>query len=183
MAQIPLELVEAARNGTPGSLEPLIEAIWPIAYRLSLAIAGDPQGAEDAAQESCITVCRIVGTLRKADAFRAWLYRIVVRQVSCLKRQKPWSELVSESLPYYVDEATSIDVAQALSRLSKNLRQVVVLRYFEDLSSQEIGAILGVPAATVRFRLMTAKRRLRPMLDDTLNRDTPVEDEVRIHAI
>ena len=181
--QIPLELVEAAINGTPDSLERLVEVIWPVAYRLSLAIVGEPQGAEDAAQESCVIVCRIIGTLRKTAAFRAWLYRIVVRQASALKRQKMWSETVSESVPYYVDETSAIDVSQALSRLSKKLREVVVLRYFEDLSSQEIGTILGVPSATVRFRLMTAKRRLRPLLDDTPQHDVAVEEKVRFHAI
>jgi len=41
-----------------------------------------------------------------------------------------------------------------------------VLRYFEDFSSAQIASILGIRAPTVRFRLIVARRRLRPLLDD-----------------
>ena len=67
-----------------------------------------------------------------------------------------------------------------LDTLAPELRSVVVLRYFEDLTSREIGTVLGVPAPTVRFRLMVALRRLRPLLDIT-DRVTPAT-EVRSHA-
>lgn len=80
------------------------------------------------------------------------------------------------------DETASVDVWQALS-LPKKLRDVVVLRYFEDLSSREIASVLGVPDGTVRFRLMIAKRRLRPLLDDSFQNVTQATSEVRTNAI
>jgi predicted RNA polymerase sigma factor len=70
----------------------------------------------------------------------------------------------------------------AYSVLGQRLRAVVVLRYFEQLNSREIAAILRVPDGTVRFRLNRAKQRLRPLLDDEQPFNaTP--NEVRIHAV
>jgi RNA polymerase sigma-70 factor (ECF subfamily) len=74
-------------------------------------------------------------------------------------------------------------VWRALSALSHKLREVVVLRYFEDLSSPEIGSVLGIPEGTVRFRLMIARQRLRPLLDDYSERFSQSSGEARINAI
>jgi len=81
------------------------------------------------------------------------------------------------------DQSATIDVWRALSALSHKLREVVVLRYFEDLSSPEIASVLGVPEGTVRFRLMIARQRLRPLLGDYNERFSQSSGEARINAI
>ncbi|MEO6912468.1 MAG: RNA polymerase sigma factor, partial [Candidatus Baltobacteraceae bacterium] len=164
---VPTELVEAARDGSPAQIERLVEAIWPDAYRLARAILGERQGAEDAAQEACIILYRTISSLRSSDAFRAWFYRIVVREASELKRRGYRIGQAPEAAPDCTDQTAAIDVWRALSALPQHLREVVVLRYFEDFSSREIASILQIPDGTVRFRLMIARRRLRPLLGDT----------------
>jgi len=180
---VPTELIDAARDGGPVQVERLLELIWPDAYRLARAILADQQGAEDAAQEACIILYRTIRSLRSADAFRVWFYRIVVREASELKRRRSRAEQAIESAPNVCDQAESIDVWRALSALPQHLRDVVVLRYFEDLSSREISSVLQIPDGTVRFRLMIAKRRLRPMLGDTPVYITHAASEVRTNAI
>ena len=59
---------------------------------------------------------------------------------------------------------------------------VVVLRYFEELSSREIASVLRIPDGTVRFRLMLAKRALRPLLDNAAI-ETQTSHEVTRHAL
>jgi RNA polymerase sigma-70 factor (ECF subfamily) len=180
---VPMELVEAARAGGPLQIEQLVEAVWPDAYRLARAILGERQGAEDAAQEACIILYRSIATLRSSAAFRVWFYRIVVREASDLKRRRSQSEPISETLSSRTEQTESIDVWRALSVLPQHLRDVVVLRYFEDLSSREIGFVLGIPDATVRFHLAIARRRLRPLLDDYPPQFTHAANEERTNAI
>lgn len=163
---IPVTMVEAARTGGPREIEALLQAAWPDAYRLALAILGQKEPAEDAAQEACIAMFRSVGSLRRADAFRTWSYRIIVREALKQKKLRV-AEDASGTAFYEEDPSSSLDLWRALNALPFALRTAVVLHYFESLSTPEIGAILGIPQATVRFRLFTARRRLQHLLSDT----------------
>lgn len=175
------ELIEAAQKGAPSEVERLLEAIWPDAYRLAYSVLRDAQRAEDAAQEACIIIYRTIASLRSPLAFRVWVYRIVVRAAIGLRPQGIAEQI---SLPIEATEAsvTAIDVWRALSTLPTKLRDVIVLRYFEDLSSREIACIMRLPEGTVRFRLAIAKRRLRPQLICT-DQKIPSNSEVRRHAV
>jgi RNA polymerase sigma-70 factor (ECF subfamily) len=182
MIPISADLIEAAKGGEAEHVERLVTAIWPDAYRLARAIVGERQGAEDVAQEACIILYRTVGSLRSTEAFRVWFYRIVVREASELKRRRSRIEPAPDALPESADQAASIDVWRALSGLPQHLRDVVVLRYFEDLSSREIASVLRIPDGTVRFRLMIARRRLRPLLGEHPEHPTQ-PNEVTTHAV
>ena len=165
-------LAEAARRGERGALDTLVRAVWPDAYRLAYGILAERHAAEDAAQEACIALTRRLGSLRSADAFRTWFARIVVREASAAKKRRSRSvaadtlDVTGAAAPDFADSAASVDLWRGLASLPSALRTIVVLRYFEDLSSREIGAVLGIPAPTVRFRLMRALHRLRPLLAD-----------------
>lgn len=180
---VPHELVEAARGGGPREVESLVEAAWPDAYRLALAILGDRSAAEDAAQEACIILYRSVSSLRSAGAFRVWFYRVVVRAASGLKRRRDRVEPATPAPSDVADHAASMDIWRALSALPQKLRDVVVLRYFEDLTSREIASVLRIPDGTVRFRLMIAMRHLRPLVGDRPEPLAHPAAEVRAHAI
>lgn len=177
--QIPTALVEAAQRGGSADIDALVKAIWLDACRLAYAIVGDRATAEDAAQEACITMYRTITMLHSPAAFRVWFYRILVRAASRVKAKGAPRETHCEETSYRVDDPASIDVWRALATLPVHLRDVVVLRYFEGLSSREIASVLRVPAGTVRFRLMIAMRRLRPLLDDA----SPLSREVQTHAV
>jgi len=177
------ELVDAARTGGRDEIEVLLRTVWPDAYRLARAILGEDQPAEDAAQEACIIVYRTVASLRNSAAFRTWFYRIVVREAADLKRRRLRAEPSAETPASVRDQTASIDVWRALSGLTDNLREVVVLHYFEDLSSPEIASVLGIPEGTVRFRLMIARRRLRPLLGEYSERFSESSGEAQTYAI
>lgn len=180
---VPTELVEAAREGDSAVIERLVATIWPDAYRLARAILGEGQGADDAAQEACIILYRTIASLRSADAFRVWFYRIVVREASAIKRQRTRVEPINQAQSYVSDQATSIDIWRALSMLPQHLRDVVVLRYFEDLSSRQIASVLRIPDGTVRFRLMIARQRLQRILGDDFENNTYSAQEVQTYAL
>ncbi len=180
---VPIELVEAARAGGRDGIELLLAAVWPDAYRLARAVLGDEATAQDAAQEACIVLVRTIASLRSSTSFRSWFYRIVVRESAELKWKRSRIDPVREEPVDSGDRAASLDIWRALGALAPKLREVVVLRYFEDLSSREIAAVLGIPAGTVRFRLMIATRRLRALLDDDTELFPQSPPEVRTNAI
>lgn len=178
-------LFEAACSGGSFEVERFIEAAWPDAYRLALAVLGDARSAEDAAQEACIRLYRPISSLRSAGAFRVWFYRIMIRKSSAQKRGQSGSAQAATSRESCAPEEYTmlVDVWRALDMLPQKLREVVVLHYYEDLSSREIASVLGIPDGTVRFRLMTARRRLRDQLGEAPETSNIKSGEVTTHAI
>jgi RNA polymerase sigma-70 factor (ECF subfamily) len=166
------KLVDEARDGSVEALEQLLESVWPDAYRIAYSIVRDRTAAEDAAQESCATVYRSISTLRTAGAFRVWFYRIVAREGLRQSRMSA-AQTAGASAQVPPDRESRLDIARALETLSPDLRAAVVLHYYADLTSREIAEVLGLAAPTVRFRLMLARRRLKPLLAERFPTNPP----------
>lgn len=179
--RISSEQIDAARTGDAAHIERLLEAVWPDAYRLARAIVPQRHAAEDAAQEACVTIFRHIGTLRRSDSFGTWFYRIVVREALKQKKAGAAASSFEPEAAYSDDPAQVIDLWRALDALTDKLRAVVVLHYFEGLPGREIAGILRVPHATVRFRLMAARRRLQRDLETADSTADSKGDELYAH--
>lgn len=167
-AEVPGDLIEAARLGEPGAAERLLSQAWPHAFRIARSILRDEGLAEDAAQEACAIVSCNVTRLRSAFAFRVWFYRIAVREAMRLDRKRALLSVFAFE-PVVDDLGESIerlDVQRALARLSRAQRAAVVLHYYAEMNSREIAAVMGVPDSTVRFHLVGARRKLEALLGD-----------------
>ena len=167
--EIPLAAVEAAREGRLGAADRLVAEAWPHAFRIAYSLLRDRELAQDAAQEACATIFARVTRLRTAAAFRVWLYRIVAREAARLQRKRTLNQALGFA-PALVDEIAisteRADVRRALGKLSYRQRAVVVLRYYAEMNSAEISAVLGIPAGSVRFHLLAARRELRRLLNE-----------------
>jgi RNA polymerase sigma-70 factor (ECF subfamily) len=135
--------------------------------------------AEDALQDVWLAVFRGIARLVDADAFRAWLYRIARdRAVRELRRHRLPSQPLAALEP--VDERTeeasfAADEIQrihaGLDEMGAEQREVLVLRYIEAMSYEEIARVVGCPLGTVRSRLYHAKRALREVLERNKSHD------------
>ncbi len=162
----PPEIVSAALQGDESAVEQLVSAVWARCFRLAVTVVGDRNLAEDAAQEACAILHRRIRSVRGAAAFDAWLYRIVMRESARVRRRHHAVGQAAFERSLSGDETTAVDVWRALGALSPELRDVTVLFYFDDLKSDTIAAILGIPHPTVRTRLARARERLRGLLGD-----------------
>lgn len=157
----------SALGGDRTAAASLIESLWPDAYRIAWATLRDSNAAEDAAQEACARAWRALSSLRSADRFAVWFYRIVVNECRRSQRNTSSDLRLVDRLPVAAGEPFSedrVDVRRAIDRLPAPLRLVVVLRYYYDLSSVEIAEVVSASPITVRWRLMLAHRRLRSTL-------------------
>lgn len=160
---VPREVIESARDARGDGMERLLQMLWPHAFRIARSIVQNDALAEDAAQEACALIYRQIAQLRNAEAFRVWTYRIVVREALRLaKRETVDAGTPSGSMDTDID--ARLDIVRALSQLPRHLRAVIVLHYYAELSSSEIGDVLGIPSPTVRFRLARARQRLKHIL-------------------
>jgi RNA polymerase sigma-70 factor (ECF subfamily) len=183
---VPLTLaaafVERARSGG-SDLEDLIAAVWPEAYRIAFAILRDAGLAEDAAQEACATVARSLQTLRNADFFSSWSYKIIVNEALTTARRRLPTEALSaaeESIVNF-DCSDALDLYDALTALPLEQRAAILLYYYAGLNSGEIAEATGVASSTVRFHLMLARRTLRKALS-TESHAAPAPEEILPHV-
>ncbi len=166
-------LVVRCQTGDEAALAELIERYAPRVRFYLRKMAGD-RYCDDLLQDVWIDVFAKVARLRDADAFGAWIYRIArdkaYKQLSRRRRDHvPIDGLLADSISEESDEEWSAeDVAAvriALDQLAAEHREVLLLRFVEDMSYDEIGEVIAAPVGTVRSRLHYAKRALRHAIE------------------
>jgi RNA polymerase sigma-70 factor (ECF subfamily) len=132
--------------------------------------------AEDVQQDVWLTVYTRIGALSNPRAFRTWLFQTTRhRAIDFLRSRKRERELLEEAARE-VEETQSPDegiadlnqssVAEAFRQLSPVHREILLLRYQEDMSYAQIAVISGCSIGTVRSRLHHAKARLREVVNE-----------------
>lgn len=140
-------------------------------YRLARAILLDDGEAEDAVQEASLAAWRRRDSLRDETRFDAWFDRILVYQ--CRDQLRRRSRAVKLSAPPIGFEPSAPqpetgadpDLDRALDALDADHRIVVVMRYWQDRTVDDIADRVGIPAGTVKSRLHHALRAMRATLE------------------
>lgn len=168
-------LVLRCQTGDAAAYRELIRLFGPRLRYFLAKIAASPDRAEDLAQEVWLDVLRQLPRLQNSAAFKTWLYKIAYGKAMLDLRRRgrlPRAEADSEQLEQVEDPSendfSSEDVARvhlAIDRLRPSLRDVIVLRFMEELTYDEIGLIVQCPVGTVRSRIYYAKQQLRRILD------------------
>jgi RNA polymerase sigma-70 factor (ECF subfamily) len=134
-----------------------------MAYRY----ASNPSEAEDIAQDALLRAWRRRSTLREADRRNQWLATIVRNEAfrqHARVRPDPTSEIETYEGAEDAQVVATVeraDLHAALKRLSERDRELLVLRYEEDLTQSAIASRLGIPEGTVKVRLHRARDKLR----------------------
>jgi RNA polymerase sigma-70 factor (ECF subfamily) len=171
-------VVARVLGGDGEAFRVLVEREGPAVVRACHRVLGDLHEAEDAAQEAFVTAYRAIGSWRQDGPFGAWLRRIAIR-ISVRRSQKrrtvAWldpSHPGAGDIPGGPDPAIvslrserAAGVREALARLDEPYREVVALRFFGDLSLNEIADQTGRPLGTVKTHLHRGLLRLRASLE------------------
>ncbi|MFD2368728.1 RNA polymerase sigma factor [Brevibacillus sp. GCM10020057] len=156
-------------------------------YTLLLRMIHDAQDAQDLTQECFIKAYHYLHSFDPERKFSSWLYRIATNL--CLNalqaRQKnqrhpaEWDDewLIDESSPEAIllQKEHISEIRDVIQELPEHYRIVLLLRYLEDMSYQEISAVLEVPVSTVQVRLHRAKLNLRTRFQSSWKGGKPNE--------
>ena len=165
-------LVLRCQTGDPIAFEELVVLYQPrLRYFLRSLLRGDGE-VDDHLQEIWLDVYRGIARLSKQEAFAAWLYRIARNRAyrALRKRCEPPRSLDGIDLPDKESETRwSAEDAEyihaALDSLAPEHREVLLLRFIEEMSYENIARVTDCPVGTVRSRLHYAKRALRGVLE------------------
>lgn len=178
----PADIIERAKRGDSGAFSEIIErfqvSVYNLCYRMLNHNAGD---AEDAAQEIFLKVWRNIGKFDANRTFSTWVLSIATnhcidrirrKQVATVEMDETMAEVIPDSIATPKQELALKErselIQQVLSGLSELDRAIVVLRYWDEFSDQEIAAAVGLTEAAVKSRLFRARKQLVQIYHQTV---------------
>ena len=166
-------LVLKCQTGDRSALEELYRQYNPSLDYYLRRLMGSDALAEEVQQEVWLTVIRNIARLKSPEAFTVWLYRIARTRAIDRAKDHAWhaelNEETTEPADASDDEAFSPEdaarVHAGLASLAAPHREVLLLRFMEDLSYEQIAQVIGSSVGTVRSRIHYAKCALRRQLE------------------
>jgi len=185
------DLVERAAKGDQDAFEALVRMSAGRLFATAYRITRDHPLAEDALQQTLVTIWDELPRLRDPDRFEAWSHRVIVRaSIAQAKRERRGGPVV-RLLPDDADAglggiagggpdefgriADRDQLERAFRRLTPDQRAILVLQHYNGLSHAEIADVLGIPVGTASSRLHNATLALRASVDADDRTDSPKE--------
>ncbi len=168
------ELIIQIKQGRRECLDELVELYYPAILRYCMWHMPDRESALDATQETFLKLVRFIDRYSHRGQFKSFLYRIAANTCIDIKRKTAaTAELVSEELLLADCRSESSfqriedrqQLARALDCVSPEQRELILLRYGQELSLKEISAVTGLPLRTVQTKLRRAIQKLRRLAD------------------
>ena len=156
-------------------LQRAMERHGPAVYRLALCRLQSVPDAEDVYQDVFLRLLGEKGRQWDEDHLKAWLLRTAMNRCADLRRFRLRRPVLSlEEIPDMPSVPSPEQEAlwDAVARLPEKLRTAVHLHYGEGYRTEEIAAMLGVPAATVRTRLLRGRKKLKAVLGGMDNEES-----------
>nr|WP_202111964.1 sigma-70 family RNA polymerase sigma factor [Saccharibacillus sp. WB 17] len=170
------ELIRAAQSGDRDALITLLREIEPAVYKTAYYTLNNEQDAMDAAQEALIRIYTKIGSYEEKAQFKTWVQRIVTNIcIDKFRRAKPTVSIEEHEMVFEGSDSvegevmrayTREDIDRAINLLPEHHRTVVILRYVQDMSYNEIAGCLDLPLNTVKSYLFRARSQLQQLLRD-----------------
>ena len=174
------QLVQGLRNQAPGAVQELVVSHGDRLFRSACLLCGDQAEAQDLVQETLLQAVRSAPRFRECSSVYTWLHGILLNLTRHYHRDRKrmvYNEELTRQEPAPAEEHPSrLDIelsnsalADALNGLSGPHREVLILRFYEDMKIHEIAAHLGVSKGTVKSRLHYAIAEMQRRLPCELN--------------
>jgi RNA polymerase sigma-70 factor (ECF subfamily) len=157
-------LVRRALQADPEGFGRLCRRYYPLLVAVADSVLLDHHLAEDAAQEALAYACRQLPRLRRPERFGPWVAAICRNVAKDMVRQRRRQQTpVADCEPQVHDrqeDEPDQTLGEALRRLPRHLREVIFLRFYNELSYEQMAQVLGATQQTIDGRLRRAKKRI-----------------------
>jgi len=165
-------LILRCQIGDKDAFAELIERYQaPLRYFIS-RLSSNPETAEDIFQDTWLTVIRRIHSLKKTDAFSTWLYRIARNKVYQQFRRKRKLFELNENIAVPNDTENDVfstedaaKIHRCLKELLPEYREVLMLRFLEQMSYEQISQVINRSLGTVKSRIHYAKLALKKEME------------------
>lgn len=162
-----IETVRKAKQGYVNEIGQVILENIQTMYRVAFSILRTEDEINDAISNTTVIVFEKIQTLKNEEFFKTWLTRILINECYKIYNQNKkivYLENVNQEKLTYNDQYVDHEIRNLVKKLDKDLKQIVILYYFEDFSVKEIAKIIQKPEGTVKSRLSRARKELEKAL-------------------
>ena len=162
-----IHLIEAAIDGDIESFGELCRRYYAAMVAVGYSVLSEHQLAEDAAQECFARALVNLRSLKNKDRFAPWLAAIcrnVAKDMVTTKAKQIGTEDISQVNEVENHDENDRAIRRAIEQLPESAKDLVVLRYYDGLSYEQISSVLGISKASINGRLTRAKRKMADYL-------------------
>lgn len=162
-----LEKVKKAKEGDVAAVGDIILENMQSMYRVAFSILRTEEEIYDAIANTTVIVFEKINTLKKEEFFKTWLTRILINECYKIYNQNKkiiYLENCNQETLTYNDTYVDLEIRNLVKKLGMDLKEIVILYYFEDFSVKEIAKMLKIPEGTVKSRLSRARKELEKVL-------------------
>ncbi len=170
-------LVSKIKNGDMQTLRIVYELFYKPVYQAAYYVIKDPSLAEDVVHESFLKMKYKIDQLQDSSKLEAWLCRIATNIARDLIRRRLRNTFYMETRNVYpnnqplspetslLQEEDKIMIKQKIKCLNPSYRQILYLKYYREMSCEEISTALNLPVGTVKSRLFNARQKIRKLIE------------------
>lgn len=163
-----IELVKKAVSGNDEAFLSLLLIYKEDLFRTALAYLKNEEDALEAVQEVTFRAFEKIHTLRKPEYVKTWLIRIMMNYCrDLLRKQKQFVSNEAALIQYEIsDDYTYLQVEEALDTLTRQQRELVYMKYLQDIKIKDIAELTATPESTVKTRLYKALSVLKLFFEE-----------------
>ena len=135
-------------------------------YLIAFGYLHNAEDARDCVQEAAISAFRAFGKLKDKGLFKTWITRILINKAKDFLKNKRYTEELSDNLNVFCEiPDNDMDVVEGICRLKPELSAYITLRFYNDMTYDEVAKTLNLPVSTVKYRTKTALEELKIILE------------------
>ena len=161
-----VKLVRKSKKGNNLAFSILIKSYEKDLYKVAIAMTKNDDDALDCIQEAILQAYISIKDLRQDEYFKTWLIKILINKCNALlkKNKKILNLDVNTSKNDKVEQSDRLELKDSINNLDSDLKIIVILYYYEDMSIKDISESLNIPQGTIKSRLSRARSKLKEML-------------------
>ncbi|HKX28643.1 MAG TPA: sigma-70 family RNA polymerase sigma factor [Blastocatellia bacterium] len=153
----------------------LYQGLYPQVLKYFMTRGLDEMAAEELAQNVLFIVYQRIGDLRETDLVYGWVFKIARNELlqhlrrqegrSRLARFEPLSQELAVTMAAEIESPLVLEFYEWMAHLERDEREIIMLRFIEGLSYEELSAALSLPLGKVKWRVFNAKKKLAQIID------------------
>jgi len=167
------KIIRKLKRGNKKAFEPLVKFYMKRAYNIALGFINNEQDALDISQEAFIKAYKNIKTFDENRRFFPWFYQIIKRLCFDYYNKRKKQMIFSNNFSTIIhnnngNSGFTDELADAISKLNPEQREIIILRYVEGCSYEDIAMILEKPVGTIMSSIFYIKKRLKKELEGKL---------------
>ncbi len=163
------QMLERVRRGDREAYQGIVQRYMQTAYYIALGFVRNPQDALDVSQDAFVRAFRKIKQYDPEKRFFPWFYRLLKNLcLDHIKKRRRLAEVPLEDVQVFREDKDNRELKEiiwkGIEQLPFEQREVIILRYFQQCSYQEIAEVTGKPMGTVMSSLFYAKKKLKDIL-------------------